>query len=452
MNRRFLRDYFLLLFGAVTLQIAGMAFRLIIARKLGPEPLGLTGMVFPLYRFLLILATLGLLPTLTRIAALGTASNRDRVALAEEVYHRLIFRCSLVFSAILAIAAPLLGQWVFPDSRVTTLFIVGAMALPFSAVIVARRASLQGKDRNWPLVSSEWGEQLIEAGSVLTIIFLWTMPCVRSAQVMMAGFFIGEIVCLAILNRSWRQINPRPRQLKMTDEVRKDVEQGVRQSFPILANQFLASAAAMAEGWIIPNRLVLSGLGIHAATAASGELWGMVFPIVYAPLLLVNPLAILVLPRTARWERREPRVKTFRKLTVLFAVTGAVGIVASYLLVHYAMDLSMMFYGNPSAAYGIRVLAPVVPFSFFSLLCGTVLQGFGRYRLLTMITAVGVVVRTGMIFALTGLPTYRLQGTILGILVGQAVTAVLCLCSLVSLASSPIPDDVTPSGAAMDGK
>ncbi|HEX2953390.1 MAG TPA: hypothetical protein VHR47_05335, partial [Bacillota bacterium] len=47
-----------------------------------------------------------------------------------------------------------------------------------------------------------------------------------------------------------------------------------------------------------------------------------------------------------------------------------------------------------------------------------------------------VVVRIGMIYALTGLPAFRLQGTMLGVLSAQALTAALCLLALGSLASS----------------
>lgn len=413
-----------------------MAFRLILARKLGPEPLGLTGMVFPVYRFLLILATMGLLPTLTRLAALQTEANQLQTDATEEGYHRLIFLSSIVFSILLAALAPLLGRFVFPDSRVTTLFIIGAFALPLSSVIVARRASLQGKDQNWPLVNSEWGEQLAEAAAVLSIILSFSLPCLQSAQVMMVGFLLGESACLSILNNAWRKIKPRRRRPIDNSSVRREVTQGVRESFPVLANQFISAASSMAEGWIIPNRLVFSGLSVQAATIASGELWGMILPIVYAPLLFINPLSILVLPRTARWEKRESRAKTLRKITLLLMITGILGILCTWGIVTYASQLSLCFYGNLKAAHGIKSLAPIIPFTYITVLTATVLQGFGRYWLLTGITVISVVVRIGMIYALTGLPAFRLQGTMLGVLSAQALTAALCLLALGSLASS----------------
>lgn len=405
-------------------------------------------MVFPVYRFLLILATMGLLPTLTRLAALQTDANRVQTHAVEEAYHRLIFRCSLLFSFLLAITSPLLGMYVFPDSRVTSLFLIVSIALPFSAVILARRASLQGKDENWPLVNSEWGEQLTEACLVLSAILPFSLPSLQSAQIMMVGFLAGEFACFSILNHTWRKVNPRRPCRAEIHHAQREVEQGVRQSFPILSNQFITAASGMVEGWIIPNRLVFSGLSVQAATIAAGELWGMVLPIVYAPLLIVNPLSILVLPRTARWERSESRVKTLRKITLLLSLTGMIGIVCTWLLAAYASELSLWFYGNTGAAQGIRSLAPVIPFTYITILSATILQGFGRYWLLTGITVISVIVRIGMIYGLTGLPSFRLHGTIMSILATQALTAALCLLALGRLATpNQSPSTVKPQEA-----
>lgn len=111
MSQRFIRDYLVLLTGGILLQIGELLYRLVLAGQAGAETLGLTGMVFPLYRFLCILSTLGLCPTLTRMAAV----HQGNALAVEATYHRLILRFAVLLSLALVLAAPLLSRYVYPD-------------------------------------------------------------------------------------------------------------------------------------------------------------------------------------------------------------------------------------------------------------------------------------------------------------------------------------------------
>jgi stage V sporulation protein B len=428
LNRRFIHEYLMLLIGGVTLQIAATTYRLVLARQMGPEPLGLVGMVFPFYRFLCVLATLGLLPNLTRLAAIRHPSGEGPLTTEETIYHKIIFHGSLILGFILAATASWLGRTLFPDPRVSPLFMISAPALPLTAIIWSRRASLQGMGLNWPLITSEWGEQAAEAILVLSLLFTCHFSPFGSAKLLMFGFLLGEIISIGLLNPSW---HPHVSNRISADPANKlQVRSGLWSSLPILLHQFLASASGMTEGWLIPRRLIIAGMSAADATSAVGELWGMVMPVVFAPLMIVTPLSTLVLPRSARWRRNDPGIK--RRLIFLFIFLIILGTLSSILIVTLAQFLSSKLFGNVHPVFGIRLLAPIIPFAFVSIVGGTILQGYGAYRTSAAITFITVITRTALIYLLTGSPVFRLHGAIFAMGFSQALTAALTLTAVFS--------------------
>lgn len=429
MSRRFIKDYLMLLTGGVLLQFCGLIYRLILARQLGPEPLGLTGMVFPLYRFLCIVATLGLAPTLTRMAAL----HQENALTTETAYHRLILRFASFLGLGLVLAAPVLSRYVYPDPRVLPLFYLMAPALPLTALAVAYRASLQGHERIGKLIMAEWVELVVDTGFVLAAISSWSFPSSQVAKVLLIGFGLSEAASIFYLNRSWRQVranavllgeNPPPATLKLG--------QGLRRSLPILLNQFMITASAMAEGWIIPQRLVVSGLSVAAATPAVGQLWGMIFPVVFLPSILMTPLAPLVLPRSARWNQRSDWSHIRRLLIKLFLTTGILGICSALVLTRTAGSVTSFLYPGANIARDVQLWAPVIPFVFIDFPATVVLQGLGKYRTLAGITFISVIVRTALVFLLTGDPALQLHGTRYAIIFSEALSTILSLAAIIT--------------------
>lgn len=428
MSQRFIRDYLVLLTGGILLQIGELLYRLVLAGQAGAETLGLTGMVFPLYRFLCILSTLGLCPTLTRMAAV----HQGNALAVEATYHRLILRFAVLLSLALVLAAPLLSRYVYPDPRVLPLFYLMATALPLTALAIAYQSSLQGHGYPGSLIMAEWVELAVEAGFVLAAVFNRSFSPAGAAQNLLIGFVLAEAASLFYLHRSWQAFREQATRQSTQPPVTAKIGRSIRSSLLILLNQFLLTASSMAEGWLIPQRLLVSGLSATAATRAVGQLWGMIYPVVFLPATLMTPLAPLVLPRSARWSRMDDWSQIRPLLIRLLWAAGFLGVCSAVFVSRAARTITALLYPGASIADEVRRWAAVLPFAFTGFPAVIVLQGLGKYRTLAGITLLTVIVRTALVFLLTGDPSLRLHGTRFAVIFSQALATILFLAAIIA--------------------
>lgn len=69
---------------------------------------------------------------------------------------------------------------------------------------------------------------------------------------------------------------------------------------PLMANRLILNLLQSAETIMIPERLTVYGLTRSQAVSTYGTLTGMAMPFVLFPSALVNSLAVVLLPATAR--------------------------------------------------------------------------------------------------------------------------------------------------------
>ncbi|MCL6590632.1 MAG: oligosaccharide flippase family protein [Firmicutes bacterium] len=384
-----LRNFFYLVISGLTIQLAGSVYRLWLANRIGAEGLGILQMVYPVYRLLSGLATLGLPLALTKWSAEYLAAGRFlEVKSLIKWAVRLVSVSSMITGLALFCFAPSLGQFVFTDGRVTEALYMIALAIPFSALSAVYRGYFQGHLRMAPLAASELTEQTVEIGFTFFLLscFFNQLPFSHGTTPVL-GLTLGEVTCLVTL-LCFRKNAP-PNALAQAPPIsvpalpRREV---LQYSWPLLLNQIISSVSMASEGIIIPRLLMAGGIPAAVSTGLFGQLTGMAEPVSYFPLILLAPLASVLSPQVSSalqigaLGRMKKKIRLFYMVTLILCLACFLGIMS------LAGPISLILYGSAASAPLIRLLVIGLPFTGIAILNISILGAAGATAKILLIS------------------------------------------------------------------
>ncbi|HBE80892.1 MAG TPA: hypothetical protein DDW65_24360, partial [Firmicutes bacterium] len=342
-------NFFYLVGSGLIVQLAGAIYRIWLARSIGPEGLGLLQMIYPVYRLLSGVATIGLPTALTKWVSEYLACRQyHKITALKKWAGRIVLIASIVIGALLYMAAPFLSRSIFTDSRIQESLYIVAFAIPFSALSAIYRGYFQGCSLMAPTAVSEIAEQLIEIVSTLLLveICLSISPFTKFAAPVF-GLTLGEITCFLTLILFFKNYHPGSPQLSIVtppSDQSLPQRQIFRYSWPILLNQVVVSISLASEGIIIPHLLISSGLAASASTGLFGKLTGMAEPIAYFPLLFAAPLGSVLSPQVSSAFKTKSFGKLLRKISLFYLAATCFCLLAFILIMWLAAPLARFLY------------------------------------------------------------------------------------------------------------
>jgi stage V sporulation protein B len=446
-----LMNFFYLVGSGLIVQFAGSIYRIWLARKIGPEGLGILQMIYPVYRLLSGIATIGLPLALTKWVAEYLAYKQyTKITLLKNWALRIVLVSSIIIAALLYITTPFLSRNVFTDPRIQESLFIVALAIPFSAISAIFRGYYQGYSLMAPTAASEIAEQIIEISSTCLAVefFLQVLPfSVFGAPVF--GLTMGEITCLLTLIVFYKYSH-KPHVSQLIHEASYDLELPQRQifrySWPILLNQIVVSISLASEGVIIPHLLMSSGLNGAMSTGLFGKLTGMAEPVAYFPLIFAAPLGSVLSPQVSSAFKTKSFQKILRKISLFYLVTAFFCLLAFGLILFTAGPISKFLYQDTSPTLLIKILVVGLPFTGIGILNISILAAVGATKKVMVLSIWGVGLKT---FALIGLtPLLGVVGAAWAINITQIFTCLASMhevrCLLMPLSASILPRWLKP--------
>lgn len=412
------------------------AYRVVIARYVGPETVGLLQMAGSVYAFALGLATLGVTPALAQLIAFETAAvpGSDsplakrlaaRTARAAVVTARALALPAAMLSALLLLASgPWISRHVLADPRSLPALRALAAGLVPAGLCAVLRGRFQGVQRVAPLAGAQILEPLARLSLALAALFafpaLWSVPVpLPPAALLALVSVLGEgVECLVLSVWDAREEAPRPEAPRFSPALAGRL---LRAGIPIMLGQFLFSAVAVADASLIPRLLVAGGLTPAQATREYGLLHGMVLPFLFFPMTLVFPLGAVLIPAVSEAQAARDRRRLRRRLRL--AVWATVAVEAGAALSYLAAPgrLAALVGGGARVAGLIRGLAVWAPFAYLDYIGASALIGLGSTRGALEDGLLNAAVRLGLACFLVPCPELGVKGALLSLAAGDAV-------------------------------
>ena len=367
---------------ALTLTIAngftrglGFFFRLMTARLMGAEAIGVMELSASAAMLALTPATAGLPTAMSRVTARPNADHSAVLRAGLSLNRRI----ALVMMPLLLLLAPGMA-WLLSDFRTLPAILISIPAVFLLGCCAVYSGWFYGRGDMLTPAQCECSEQIVRfVGSlVLLLIFTRSPLSVRAALPGFAGILAGICVWMMCLR--------------------------------------------MLTAVLLPLCLRQSGLTASAATAQFGLLSGMAMPLIMAPGVITSAMCMVAAPAVSRQESNRVRLK--RTMRQLLLLAGLIGCLSSCVLFLFAQPISMLLYGEPALTGVLMALSPLsMLFAIQQVQFGLV-TGLGVQRRAMSGTIVSSVLTLVVMSIFCPMPSVRIFGAVLAMLAGSLVRVI----------------------------
>jgi stage V sporulation protein B len=427
---KFLRGTFILLIAGLVTRVLGFINRIVIARSIGEEGVGLYMMAFPTFILVVTLTQLGLPVAISKnIAEAQAKGNHAEVKKILVVSLATTITLSIIFTPALILLAPILSTTLFTDPRTYYPLMAIAPVVPVIAISSVLRGYFQGRQNMRPSAISQILEQFVR----ITLIAFMTKAFLPygieyAAAAAMVASVIGEIVSLVYLMTAFKfkkRFRLRKDFFKYVHSGKKTFKDLMEIAIPTMGSRLIGSVAWFFEPIVVVHSLALAGVIAVEATKQYGALTGYAMPLLMLPSFVTFSLATSLVPAIseANSQNNHKLIEYRLQQSLRFAfITGGLAVVVLYVLADPLMEL---MYGSTKGSYFIRLMAPFFLFYYYQGPLQAVLQALNLARAAMINSLIGAVVKTGVIFFLASQASFGIIGAALGIITGFVLVTIL---------------------------
>ncbi|MDQ0269866.1 stage V sporulation protein B [Cytobacillus purgationiresistens] len=427
---KFIQGTIILLAAGLVTRVLGFINRIVIARFIGAEGVGLYMMAFPTFILVVTITQFGLPVAIAKNVAEAEARGdtaKTKKILIVSLAITLIL--SLIFTPALLLLAPFLSEKLLTDPRTLLPLLAIAPVVPIIAVSSVIRGYFQGKQNMKPAAYSQLLEQVVRITLIaaLTKAFLPYGIEYAAAGAMLAAV-AGELVSLVYLLTSFKlkkKFRVRKHFFKYVHEGKSTFKQLMNVALPTTGSRMIGSIAWFFEPIVVAHSLAIAGVATVVATQGYGALTGFAMPLLMLPSFITIALSTSLVPAISEAKSKnnlrliEYRIQQALRFSF---ITGGLAVVVIYVL---SDQLMLAMYGSTTGTEFIKLMAPFFLFYYFQSPLQAALQAMDLARAAMINSLIGAVVKTAVIFLLASQPSFGITGVAIGILVGFVLVTLL---------------------------
>lgn len=270
----------------------GFLYRVFLSRAIGSEGLGLYQISLSVFALLMTLSCSGIPATVSRMITKYRAENApqriNEVSTAG-------FLSSLLFTVPVTLAVlifPNLFGFLFTDERCLPLFTAIIPVLTLNSLYAVLRGIFWGNNDFLAYSVIELIEEavMIACGVALVLSSTDAFSGAKNATVAVGASYVVSFTLgtAFYIYRKGKIGNPS-----------KELKPLFKSSIPITAVRSASSLVSSLISVVFPLRLVAAGFGKAEATSCYGAFFGMAMPLLSAPMSIIGPFTIVLIPKIA---------------------------------------------------------------------------------------------------------------------------------------------------------
>lgn len=437
---KFLKGTIILLIAGFVTKILGFINRIVLARFIGEEGVGLYMMAFPTFILVVTITQLGLPVAISkRVAEAEAQGDFQKIKKILVVSLATTISLSLIFTPALFLLAPQLSDILFTDDRTLLPLLAITPIIPIVAISAVIRGYFQGRQNMKPGAISQVIEQLVRITliAVLTKTFL-PYGIEYAAAAAMVSSVIGELASLIYLLTTFKikkKFRLRRNFFQFVHSGRSTFKELMGIALPTTGSRMIGSISWFFEPIVVAHSLALAGIVASAATKQYGALTGFALPLLMLPSFVMNSLSTSLVPAISEaYSKKDFKMIEHRlQQSIRFSyLTGGLSIIILYVL---AEPLMLVMYGSKSGTEFILLMAPFFLFYYFQAPLQAALQALDLARAAMINSLIGNIAKLVVIFLLASQPSFGIIGAALGITMGFVLTTSLHFATIIKAVS-----------------
>jgi len=414
-------------------QVINFTYRVVMARMVGAEVMGLYQLVMSAYSVIQAITTIGLTSALSNLTAQYLAhGDRTGANRLRGTCLGLFFCLMLPVGAVTILCSDAISVHLLGDARTQLGLILLIPCLTLTAVENLHKNAFYGAGIPLPPAAAEVWEQLVRAGAVLGLLHLFLPQYPeRAVGVVMWGMILCEVSSAVTLWTLYHQYFRVNRTYSPGESLRQQMGRIAAIALPVGANALLGNFLGAANSALVPRQLVRSGMERGLAVSKLGVVCGMTMPMLALPTVYLGALNLVMMPRLARasalGEKNEIRALISRGMERVCLLT----LPCMTAMVVLGEELGQLLYGRSDVGEFLLPLAAAMGINCCVSVLATALNSIGSQKVVACISLAGGGVQVAFTFLFTGLPGVEMGGFVAGVVLSAALELFLCLAVVV---------------------
>lgn len=409
----FYKNSILLTAANLTTGMLGFIFSIYLSKVLGPEGMGLYGLVMPIYNLFICLMTAGVVAAISKVSAVYSSKN-DYGNLFKTI--RTVAMFNLIWATIIGVlvflAAPAIGGYWVKDARTINAIQVTCPAMIFIALSNILKGYFYGSSK---IVIPSFID-ILEKGIrifviALLIYFLRVNSLSSLVTVAYISLCIGEFQSLALLFIYYKAITRKIPVMPAKKEGRAQLLFDVLVvSVPLCITGFLTSIFYTMSALIVPRRLVQAGFEYSTALSMIGKYGGMALTIVTFPLIIIQSLNTLLIPDLSQSMNKKDYYSATRRIRQVIRLVFLLGICTTIVCTLIPTSLGQMFFQRNDLGTYIKIAGFCTPISFTAATMFGILNGLSKQTAILRNSIITEIIELICLYVLTGIPSINIYG------------------------------------------
>src|SRR5690625_664207 len=418
------------LYGTLILIIAGMFTRflgfinrLVVARLMGEEGVGLYMMALPTLFLIITLTQLGLPVAISKRVSEATATgNEQKVKSILSTSIMITSLLSIVFTIGMTFLAPMIASTLFTDHRTLYPLLAIIPIVPIVAISSVLKGYFQGKQNMKPQSYALMIEQAIRITCVAIFIKI-TLPfgVEFAAAGAMISVIIGELASLLFMIYTFKRkktIKIRYRFFSYIKSSKETLKELFSIALPSTGSRLINSISLFLEPILVAQSLAFAGLSTTLATKQYGELTGYAMPLLFLPTFITNSLSIALVPSISEAEAKKQTRLIHYRIHQSIRLSFASGGIATIILSLSAVPILTYMYGTANASQFLALMAPFYILLYIQSPLQSALQALDLAKPAMWNSLIGAACKLTDLYLLASNASFGIMGVALAMCVG----------------------------------
>ena len=393
MKEKFIKSTIILMVGGLITKALGMFIKVISARTIGIEGIGLFMLMFPTFALFMSIGKLSLPIAISKLVSEERHNNKKILFSALPI----IFITNLVLIIVILLSANFIASVFLKDPRVYLPIICIAFTLPFEAISNLLRGYYFGRQKMTPHVISHIVEQLVRLTLIVTVIpHLLELNITYAVGFLVAVNMFSELAStIALILMLPNKTTIKKSDIKIEKENMKNI---LDISVPTTSGSLVGNIGYFLEPIIITTVLLGFGYSNDFILKEYGIITGFVLPLLLLPAFFTTAISQALLPVISKSYINRNYTYTKNKLKQGLLFSALIGIpITLFFLIFPEFSLKLIYNTTEGVRY-MRFLAPAFLLLYIQTPLSSSLQAMGRAKDTFKISLKTVVFRTVSLF------------------------------------------------------
>lgn len=434
-RQTFLKGTLILIAAGMITRFLGFINRLVVARLMGEEGMGLYMMALPTLFLVMTITQLGLPVAISkRVAEAEAKGNSAKVKQILVVSLLLTTASSIVLTVVMILFAPWIGSHLYTDKRVVMPMIAISPIVPIIAVSSVLKGYFQGRQNMKPQSYALIIEQIVRISCVaLFIKLLLPLGVEYAASGAMVSVVLGELISLLYMMYLFKRkktFKMRARFFTYLKSSKTTLKELFSIALPSTGSRMIGSLSHFLEPILVAQALAIAGVATVTATKQYGELTGYVMPLLFLPTFITNSLSIALVPAISESEANDNRSFVHHRIRQAIRISFASGALATVLMSLFASPILFYMYGTGNAAQMLALMAPFFLLYYIQAPLQSALLAMDLAKPAMWNSLFGSMVKLSLLFILASNPNFGIMGVAISMCVGVMLVTLLHLAAL----------------------